>query len=315
MSTQTPSQGSDLPLDDVMLAMDVVDTLRHRQDLVDREIDGANREARLIEKLRQVYHQQGIEVPDHILKEGVAALDESRFVYTPPAGGFKVWLAHLYVSRGRWGRAATIGFLVVLLAVSVYAFLYRPYVRAQAEAARIEISKTLPAKMDTLYKAIYDETKVQKAATEAAALRDRGKAAARAGDKAGAEAAVTALTALRDKLQRAYTLEIVNQPGVKSGFWTFPEVNTEATNYYIVVEAIDDTTQKPLSLPIINEENGKTEKVDMWGVRVPEYVYRSVEADKRDNGIIDRNIVGVKQYGFLDVDYVVPVLGGTVTHW
>ena len=72
------------PLDDVMLAMDVVDTLRHNQDLVARELAGEARETQLIERLRTIYHQQGIEVTDAILKQGVAALEESRFVYTPP---------------------------------------------------------------------------------------------------------------------------------------------------------------------------------------------------------------------------------------
>ena len=47
------------PLNEVMLAMDVVDTLRHRQDLVVRELDEATREKQLIEKLRDIYHQQG----------------------------------------------------------------------------------------------------------------------------------------------------------------------------------------------------------------------------------------------------------------
>ena len=76
------------PLDDVMLAMDVVDTLRHNQDLVARELAGEARETQLIDKLRALYHQQGIEVSDAILKEGVAALNESRFVYSPPKPGF-----------------------------------------------------------------------------------------------------------------------------------------------------------------------------------------------------------------------------------
>ncbi len=80
------------PLDEVMLAMDVVDTLRHRQDLVTRELDGTAREGQLIERLREVYRQQGIEVPDHILKEGVSALAESRFVYDPPPPGFNTSL-------------------------------------------------------------------------------------------------------------------------------------------------------------------------------------------------------------------------------
>ena len=121
-------------------------------------------------------------------------------------------------------------------------------------------------------------------------------------------------TALRDQLRLEYNLRIVGRSGVQSGFWTFPEINTEATNYYVVVEAIDPEG-KALSLPILNEENQETETVPMWGVRVPESVYRSVEADKRDDGIIQRNIVGIKQYGFLAVDYTLPVLGGTVTRW
>ena len=40
-----------------------------------------------------------------------------------------------------------------------------------------------------------------------------------------------------------------------------------------------------------------------------------MEADKRDDGISQGNIVGVKQYGFLDIDYTVPVMGGAVTRW
>ena len=71
----------------------------------------------------------------------------------------------------------------------------------------------------------------------------------------------------------------------------------------------------PVRLPVTSEETGETATVSSWGVRVPEAVYRSIENDKRDDGIIQRNIVGIKQYGFLDVDYTVPVLGGAVTRW
>ena len=71
-------QTSKAPLDDVMLAMDVVDTLRHEQNLVARELGATSREAELIERLRKIYRDQGIEVPDHILKEGVKAFAEKR---------------------------------------------------------------------------------------------------------------------------------------------------------------------------------------------------------------------------------------------
>ena len=57
-------QAGKAPLDDVMLAMDVVDTLRHEETLVTRELGAADREAQLIERLRKIYHDQGIEVPE-----------------------------------------------------------------------------------------------------------------------------------------------------------------------------------------------------------------------------------------------------------
>ncbi|MHA6298686.1 DUF6384 family protein [Devosia sp. CAU 1758] len=302
------------PLDEVMLAMDVVDTLRHRQDLVTRELDGVAREKQLIERLRSVYHQQGIEVPDHILREGVAALAESRFTYTPPAPGLNTTLARLYVGRKQWGRPVLAG-LLALLALSVgYFGIWQPYQAGQAEQARLELAEGLPAQMDALYQTIYDETKVQQAATEAEALVARGKAFAAEGNRTGAEDVVTRLTELRDQLRLEYALRVVNREGVQSGFWTFPEVNTDATNYYVVVEAVD-INGTALSLPILNEENGETETVAMWGVRVPESVYNAVSADKQDDGIIQANLVGRKSDGFLDVQYAMPVLGGAVTQW
>jgi hypothetical protein len=310
----SPADASKAPLDDLMLAMDVVDTLRHRQDLVVRELDSESREKDLVEKLREIYHGQGIEVPDSVLKEGVAALSESRFAYTPPKPGLGTSLARLYVARKRWGPAAMALGLLLVLGLGGYFLAYRPYQQGQIESARLELSERLPAQMDALYDTIFNETKVQQAANQAAAMRDRGKAAAAEGNRTGAEQAIAQLTALRDQLRLEYNLRIVGRSGVQSGFWTFPEINTEATNYYVVVEAIDPEG-KALSLPILNEENQETETVPMWGVRVPESVYRSVEADKRDDGIIQRNIVGIKQYGFLAVDYTVPVLGGTVTRW
>ncbi len=310
----TPAKDNTLPLDEVMLAMDVVDTLRHRQDLAVRELDAVSKEKQLIDKLRDIYQQQGIAVPDHILKEGVAALAESRFVYTPPKPGLKRTLAHAYVTRGRWGRMVGSILLAIAVLFAGYQFAYLPLKQASVETARLELAETLPAQMDALYHSIFEETKVQSAVGRAEEMRDRGKIAASEGDRSGAEAAIAALTDLRNTIRADYTLQIVNRENQQSGFWTFPEINTEATNYYIVVEAVD-REGNPLELPILNEETGETDVVSTWGVRVPEGIYDSVASDKRDDGIIQRNIVGRKPYGYIEVDYVVPVLGGAVTRW
>src|SRR5258705_7195705 len=93
-------------LDDLMLAMDVVDTLRHRERLVERELNDDVRDEQLIERLRALYKSQGIDVPDKILADGVTALKESRFVYTPPVPSFAHRLATIWVKRGSYGKRA-----------------------------------------------------------------------------------------------------------------------------------------------------------------------------------------------------------------
>ncbi len=50
-------------LDDLMLAMDVVDTLRHEERLVTRELNEAAREAELVERLRSIYASQASTFP------------------------------------------------------------------------------------------------------------------------------------------------------------------------------------------------------------------------------------------------------------
>src|SRR5918998_3491021 len=99
-------------LDEVMLAMDVVDTLRHQESLVSRELGEEDRDAQLLQRLRDIYRGQGIEVPDRILLEGVQALKEQRFLYTPPGPSFARTVARAWVDRGRFART-----LLTLLAL------------------------------------------------------------------------------------------------------------------------------------------------------------------------------------------------------
>ena len=84
-----------IDLSEVMLAMDVVDTLRHQESIVERELQSEDREAELIEKLRKIYADQGLEVSDEVIAEGVKAMREERFAYRPPPGGLNTTLARL----------------------------------------------------------------------------------------------------------------------------------------------------------------------------------------------------------------------------
>ena len=68
------------PLEDIMVAMDVVDTLRHQQTVAERELDIQGRRERMLERLKDMYKGQGIDVPEHVLLEGISALEEERLV-------------------------------------------------------------------------------------------------------------------------------------------------------------------------------------------------------------------------------------------
>lgn len=294
--------------------MDIADTLRRRSDLEGPRPGAAEPQADLIARLRTIYNEYGIAVPDHVLKQGVEALENDRFAYHPPRDGLRTRLALAYVSRGRWGRPVLVALAGLAVVAALYFLAYQPVAAWQAEQARIELEQTLPDRIDALYESIYTETKVQAALGAAEPWVRRGHGAASQGDRETTLAAIAQLERIHTMLLAEFTLRIVDREGEPTGVWRFPEAASDATNYYIVVQAIGPNGA-PLSLPIESEETGRIEEVDIWAVRVPEVTYESVRADRLDDGVIQRNILGLKQYGFLDVEYLMPVQGGTITEW
>jgi len=109
-------------------------------------------------------------------------------------------------------------------------------------------------------------------------------------------------------------VQIMNQPGERSGVWRIPDVNSDARNYYLIVQAID-RSGNVVEVPIQNEETGATNTVRAWGLRVDESTFEAVAEDKLDDGIIQNNVVGEKERGVLMPEYTVPTSGGTITAW
>ena len=301
-------------LDDVMIAMDVVDTVRHRDDLVRRELNETGRESELIERLKEIYRQQGIEVPDAVLAEGVKALKESRFTYTPPPKGWKRSLLTLWVRRGRYGTVAAVVLTALLGSCGLqYYNVTRPALIAE-QKTRVELTETLPKAIRQAHE------DVLKAATDPAIkpradqLLADGERAIRDKDRAAMITSGDALRALRDDVAREYTLTIVSRPGETSGVWRKPPKGGPGRNYYLIVEPIgpDGGRQR---VAVRDEETGKTETVDKFAVRVPQATFDAVAADKGDDGIIQKNKFAHKRRGALTVDYDMPFEGGMITRW
>lgn len=310
-SVPTPAEGP--VLDELMLAMDVVDTLRHQEAVAVRELAQDGRDEALKERLRQIYEGQGLAVSDRILDEGIAALKESRFTYMQTPSGLSRTLAGLWIRRGAIGKI--LGLLLVLAAVWAGWSYWQETVRQRAEqTARIELTETLPSRIDAAGQAALGEARTDNALERIEQVQADAAAALSRSDAEGARAALATLERLREDLIRVYELRIVSGPGEDSGVYRIPDVNTGARNYYLIVEAVT-ADGKPLSFPIRSEEDGTTTTVSRWGVRVPERTFEAVRRDKLDDGILQDNILAEKLRGALEPTYRMNVSGGAITEW
>lgn len=300
-------------LDELMMAMDVVDTLRHQENLALKELGQDDRDEGLKARLRQIYEDQGLAVNDRILEAGIKALKEQRFSYTPEGSSFGRFMAGLWVKRGT--LAATVAGVIVAagLGVGYLAWSETQALRA-ADQARIELETTLPQQLSTAFSLAKAEARVAPAAQAADRLIADGQAALARKDAAGARKAIADLDALRAALVQTYVLRIVSRDGEQTGVFRIPDVNTQARNYYLIVEPVTPSGQV-LSLPILNEETGRTETVSKFGQRVSRAVFDDVRRDKQDDGIIQRNALGEKPRGALDVIPSMPVMNGRITQW
>ncbi|WP_428686777.1 DUF6384 family protein [Roseibium sp.] len=304
---------SDAPLDDLMMAMDVVDTLRHEEGQIARELNADERDAAMVKRLRQVYAAQGIQVPDDILKAGVEDLKRDRFVYSPPAVGFQRTLAMVYISRDTWSKWLAVAAAVLLVAVTAWYFLVKlPAQRAEADLlARLN---ALPATLTELVDRIDALTGNTDVEAQARTIADDGRLALSDGKTDGAFKAEADLRQLVAKLQEVFEVRIVSREGESTGVSRVPEANPDTENYYIIVEAVDPDGNV-LKRSILSEENSKMETVDIWGQRVSETIYNAVRRDKEEDGIVQKGVLGQKRRGELEIKWRSGVQDGAITKW
>ena len=301
-------------LDETMMAMDVVDTIRHADRLVERELGGEQRQQRLRERLREIYRSQGIEVSDSVLDQGIMALEEKRFAYAPKGEGWKRSLATVWATRGRWGRFALAGLGVLVLGWGAYHFTVVAPRQREAAAITQELNTELPRALRAEYDRVLAGTQEAQPRADAARLLAEGEAAARAGNLVEARARRTALSDLAARLAAAYSVRVVNRPGEPSAIWRVPASNPRARNYYLIVEAVD-REGRPVEVQVTSEEDGRTARVSRWGLHVPEAEFERVRRDKLANGIIEQPVIGEKSAGSLAPRWTIQTTGGAILSW
>ena len=233
-------------LDELMLAMDVVDTLRHQDTLVARELNESEREAELLARLRQIYRGQGIAGAGPGAAGGRRGAQGKPLRLHPaarrasarrsPSSGSAAAGSARGCSR-RWPRSAS-GTGAYYVGVVQPAERRAIEQQAAAERARIDLAERLPAALERAQEDALNEAKVPAARTRAEQLAADGRAALNRRDAAGVQQAITDLETLRADLRRQYALRIVSRPNEPSGVFRVPERNRNARNYYLIVEPV-----------------------------------------------------------------------------
>ncbi len=304
----------DPALDDVLIAMDVVDTLRHRDQIFRREMDAEGREDELVARLSEIYAAQGMDVPDKVIREGVRAMADRRFSHTPAKRGFQRRLALIYISRERWWKPLVGAFAVLVTVLAGWQFGVVAPREARAQAARIELAETLPAELIAAAEAARAASATPDGEQRAAALYLAGTRAAQAGERSEARAALAELRRLKSDLEAVYKVRIVSRPGELSGIFRIPDDAPSARNYYLIVEAVD-ALGNVLEVPVTSEEDQSVKRVKTWAQRVAQPVFDRVAADKRDDQILQQDIIGAKPAGALAATYTVETPGGAIREW
>jgi hypothetical protein len=301
-------------LDELMLAMDVVDTIRHRELVVARELAQGDRDEALKARLREIYRGQGLEVSDAAIEQGIKALKESRFVYTPPAPSIGRSLAMAWVRRriiGRWAG----GIAAVCAALWAAGYFGYELPRRQAlEEVQVALTQDLPQELRAAAGAARVETRDAAILGSIDGLERDGNAALARRDIDGVRASIASLEGLRSRLVSTYVVSVLSGANETSGVWRESAASPGARNYYLIVEAVlPDGQRQPLT--VVNEENGQSSTVTRWGLRVPEAFFDQIRQDKQDNGIIEKNPIGQMLRGEIEPRYNFPKEGGAITSW
>ncbi len=293
-------------LDDVMLAMDVVDTLRHRTRIVDMELNESAREEQLVARLKEIYGAQGIEVPERILKDGVKALAEQRFVYKPPRDTFSVKLAKAYVSRRKWlPQSVTAVGLLAAIAVGFQLLVFGP-MNAEWQGMSNTISAELAEGQALATDPVVD--------AQLASLAAEGQRAVANGDRDAARTQLKTIQGMSDQLAQEYDIRVVSRPGEDTGFFRTRADVPNAVGYYLVVEPVAPGG-RVLKVPIYDVETEKAEQVTIWAQRVNKSTLDRFAAEKAAIGVVVNDIFGRKARGELDPVFEEAVPGGAITNW
>jgi len=136
---------------DLIVAADIVDTIRNDERLIDHELGSEDRRKALKARLKDMYKAQGMEVSDAVIEEAVQRKDADRFVFKPMDGGVSRFLWTSYVRRNKYALrlSVTVGVIIFGLAgfsAAKYQFVDKPALE-EARNLELQFNEVLPNRL------------------------------------------------------------------------------------------------------------------------------------------------------------------------
>ncbi len=298
--------------------MDVVDTLRHNQDLVARELNGEAREQQLDRAAARDLPPAGHRGQRrHPAGRRRGAGREPVRLHAAQAEPRRHAGRALCRAQALAARRAFAIFLLLALGFGGYFLVWKPYQRragrAGAHRARREAAGA------RWMRSTRPSSRKPRCSRRRAMPKPPATAASVRPPKATEPArsnAIADLTAIRDTLRQEYQLRIVSRDGVKVRLLDLPRDQHGGHQLLCRRRGHRLRRQRARACRSSTRRTTLTETVNIWGIRVPEAVYRAVEADKTRRRHHPAQHCG-HQAIRLSSTPTTPcqVLGGAVTRW
>lgn len=295
-SPSTP--GTNPSLDEMLEILDAAAEMRRDRDRVAEQLNFEQVKARLRERLVAAARASGEPARPEEIDAAIEQYFSRMHAFRDPPLGPEVVLAHVYVRRHALlaGLAAVLG----ILTLAWFLFL-RPSAPLTLTGRTQKAVARLTAEIDREVTEAAAMAQDPAARSSIEQLKREASSFALQKNTIALDQVRARLDALGKQIEADYVVEIVREPGRRSGIDTYytDAEGRRIAGYYLIVEARRPGGGK-VPLPIRNEESGQTKTVTTWAERVPKEVYDRVAADKRADGRVDDYVYAVKRRGWLN---------------
>lgn len=122
-------------------------------------------------------------------------------------------------------------------------------------------------------------------------------------------------------------LKIVQGAEATSGFWREIEEPSEKSEkgkkqpkqmreeHFLVLQAVDEATDKPIEVDVKDMDSGKTEKHSSWAVLIPEKQFLDFAQSKQEDGSFSQPVLGKLNLETGEIEWEIDTDGRALINW